>query len=157
LGVADVTISNDPLVGQGANTAARCAAAYLTAILDHGNQPFDPDWMSATSAMFWTETGQQVTRWTNGMLQPPPEHVQRLYGAAAQFPEIADRFAHGFADPNDLVDWFMTPDAADRYLTEVAARATSVRSGDRLDGNQEQLAKTVRYDGPDPCYERHLR
>jgi hypothetical protein len=125
LGAADVTISNDPIVAQGANTAARCAATYLRAIREHGDKPFDADWMQATFERFWSETGRQVTAWTNGMLQPPPEHVQRLLGAAAQYPEVASRLANGFADPNDLTDWFMTPQAAERYLSRLAAPATS--------------------------------
>lgn len=121
LGAADVVIANDPIVAQGANTAARCAAAYLAAIVEHGDKPFDRDWMTATFEKFWTDTAEQVTRWTNGMLQPPPEHAMRLLGAAAQYPEIANRLAHGFEDPNDLREWFMTPEAADRYLAEVSA------------------------------------
>jgi Styrene monooxygenase A putative substrate binding domain len=125
LGAADVTIANDPLVAQGANTAARCAAAYLTAILEHGDKPFDRTWMQNTFEQFWAACGRQVTAWTNAMLQPPPEHVQRILAAAAQYPDVADRFAHGFADPNSLTDWFMTPDTADAYLHQVAARSTT--------------------------------
>jgi hypothetical protein len=119
LGAADVTIANDPIVAQGANTAARAAAAYLSSILDHGDRPFDRAWMHATAERFWAATGQQVTTWTNAMLQPPPEHVQHLLGAAARLPEVANRLADGFADPSDLFDWFMTPDAANRYLSQV--------------------------------------
>ncbi|GAA2594027.1 alanine-phosphoribitol ligase [Dactylosporangium fulvum] len=125
LGAADVVVANDPLVAQGANTAARCAAAYLDAILDHGDRPFDRAWMQHTFEQFWTASAQQVTAWANGMLRPPPEHVQRILGAAAQFPEVASRFANGFADPDDLVDWFMTPAATDHYLGQVVARATA--------------------------------
>lgn len=125
LGAADVTIANDPLVAQGANTAARCAAAYLTAILDHGDQPFDRNWMQNTFEQFWATCGRQVTAWTNAMLQPPPEHMQRILASAAQHPEVADRFANGFANPNDLAQWFMTPETADPYLHQVAARATT--------------------------------
>ncbi|MFG2036967.1 styrene monooxygenase/indole monooxygenase family protein [Dactylosporangium sp. NPDC048998] len=123
LGAADVVVTNDPVVAQGANAAAHCAVAYLTAILDRRDgDPFDRDWMHSTFERFWVDTAAQVTDLSNGMLQPPPEHVQRILGTAAQHPEVASRLANGFADPNRLIDWFMTPDGADRYLSEVAAR-----------------------------------
>jgi hypothetical protein len=83
LAAADVTVANDPIVAQGANTAARCAAAYLAAILDHGDNPFDRDWMQHTFERFWSDNAQQVTAWTNGILQPPPEHIQRILGGGA--------------------------------------------------------------------------
>jgi hypothetical protein len=54
------------------------------------------------------------------MLQPLPPHVQQILGAAAGNPTIARRFANGFSDPNDFQEWFMTPDAAERYLASVA-------------------------------------
>ncbi|GAA2601305.1 alanine-phosphoribitol ligase [Dactylosporangium fulvum] len=123
LGAADALVTNDPVVAQGANAAARCAAAYLAAILDHGDDPFDRDWMHNTFERFWADTAERVTNLTNGMLQPPPEHVQRILATAARHPEVASRLANGFADPNSLTDWFMTPDGADRYLSQVAAHA----------------------------------
>jgi hypothetical protein len=122
LGVADVTVANDPIVAQGANTAARCAAAYLAAIAARGGKPFDREWMHDTFEQFWAATAQQATTWTNGMLQPPPDHVQRLLEAAMQYTEMANRLANGFADPNDLIGWFMSPDVADSYLSRVTGR-----------------------------------
>ncbi|GHJ53660.1 alanine-phosphoribitol ligase [Nonomuraea sp. TT08I-71] len=120
LGMADVVVANDPITGQGSNTAAKCAAAYLGSILEHGDRPFDRDWMTRTFERFWTATGEAVTGWTNAMLQPLPPHVQQLLGAAAGNPVVARRFANGFSDPNDFRDWFLTPDAAERYLASVA-------------------------------------
>jgi hypothetical protein len=116
LGMADVVVLNDPITGQGSNTAAKCAAAYLAAILARGDQPFDEQWMTATFETFWNDTARAVTEWTNAMLQPLPEHVQMLLGTAAGNPAVARRFANGFSDPNDFGDWFMTPQAAQNYL-----------------------------------------
>jgi hypothetical protein len=116
LGMADVVIANDPITGQGSNTAAKCADAYLRAILAHGDRPFDAAWMTGTFEDFWADHGRAVTDWTNAMLQPLPEHVQQLLGAASGDPEIARRFANGFADPRDFENWFMTPDRAAAYL-----------------------------------------
>jgi hypothetical protein len=121
LGMADVVVANDPITGQGSNTAAKCAYSYLGSILERGEQPFDREWMSRTFDRFWADAGQAVTAWTNAMLQPLPPHVQQILGAASTNPTVARRFANGFSDPNDFQDWFMTPDVAERYLTSVAA------------------------------------
>lgn len=120
LGMADVVVANDPITGQGSNTAAKCAYHYLNSILERGEQPFDRDWMTRTFEGFWAETGRAVTEWTNAMLQPLPPHVQQILGAASVNPTIARRFANGFSDPNDFQHWFMTPDAADSFLSAFA-------------------------------------
>ncbi|GIE84401.1 styrene monooxygenase/indole monooxygenase family protein [Actinoplanes regularis] len=119
LGLADVVIANDPITGQGSNTAAKAASHYLRAILERGDQPFDERWMTDTFEAFWTAHGQAVTGWTNAMLQPLPPHVQQLLGASSQNVEIARRFAAGFNDPNDLLNWFVDPEKAAAYLAEV--------------------------------------
>jgi 2-polyprenyl-6-methoxyphenol hydroxylase-like FAD-dependent oxidoreductase len=119
LGMADVVVVNDPITGQGSSTAAKCAAAYLAAIKERGDRPFDTAWMHATAEAFWESTARAVTTWTNAMLQPLPPHVQQILGAAAAEPAVANRFADGFADPTDFDSWFMTPEAAERYLATV--------------------------------------
>jgi hypothetical protein len=118
-GMADVVVANDPITGQGSNTAAKCAAAYLDAILRRGDQPFDREWMEQTFERFWADTARPVTEWTNAMLQPLPEHVQQILGTAAGNPAVARRFANGFSDPSDFQNWFMTPDRARAYLASV--------------------------------------
>ena len=119
LGMADVVVANDPITGQGSNTAAKCAAAYVDAVLRRGDLPFDEQWMRETAEAFWSSTARAVTDWTNAMVQPLPPHVQQILGAAAGNPAVATRFADGFADPTDFDRWFMTPDAAGRYLASV--------------------------------------
>jgi 2-polyprenyl-6-methoxyphenol hydroxylase-like FAD-dependent oxidoreductase len=116
LGMADVVVLNDPITGQGSNTAAKCSAAYLAAILAHDDEPFDETWMTTTFETFWNNTARAVTDWTNAMLQPLPEHVQMLLGTAAGNPTVARRFANGFSDPTDFDNWFMNPQAAQAYL-----------------------------------------
>jgi hypothetical protein len=118
-GMADVVVTNDPITGQGSNTAAKCASAYLTAILDRGDLPFDEPWMRGTFETFWAATAQPVTEWTNAMLQPLLPHVLQILAAAISNPVVARRFANGFADPTDFSDWLMSPDLAEAYLHEV--------------------------------------
>ena len=115
LGIGDLLIANDPLTGQGANTAARAAAYYLRAIVDRGDRPLDGAWMTDTFENFWAAHGRPATEWTNLMLRPTP-HVEKLLHAAANDPATARRFANGFADPAGLDSWFTNPAAAARYL-----------------------------------------
>jgi NAD(P)-dependent dehydrogenase (short-subunit alcohol dehydrogenase family) len=122
LGVADVVAANDPITGQGSNSASKCAAAYLASILERGEEPFDEEWMQQTFDRFWSEV-QHTTKWTNAMLAPPPEHILNLIGAAGQLQPVADRFANGFNDPEDFEEYFYEPEKAEAYLTGVAEGA----------------------------------
>ncbi|WP_016907448.1 styrene monooxygenase/indole monooxygenase family protein [Streptomyces xiaopingdaonensis] len=120
LGVADVVVANDPITGQGSNSASKCAAVYLQSILDNGDKPFDEAWMQATFDRYWAKA-QHVTKWTNAMLAPPPEHVLQLLGTANELQPIADRFANGFNDPTDFEEWFFDPEKAQAYLDALTA------------------------------------
>jgi hypothetical protein len=119
LGVADVVVANDPITGQGSNSASKCAGHYLAAILEHGDKPFDEAWMQSAFDRFWNDV-QHTTKWTNAMLAPPPEHILNLIGAAGQFQPIADRIANGFNDPSDFENYFYEPDKAEAYVGSVA-------------------------------------
>ncbi|QNP70242.1 FAD-binding oxidoreductase [Streptomyces roseirectus] len=119
LGVADVVVANDPITGQGSNSASKCAASYLSAILDHGEKEFDEEWMRATFERYW-DTARHVTKWTNAMLAPPPEHVVDLLGAAGQLQPAADRFANAFDNPADFEDFFYEPELTAAYLASLA-------------------------------------
>jgi hypothetical protein len=123
LGMADVVVSNDPIVGQGSNNASKCAALYLEAIREQEDRPFDEEFMRRTFDRFW-DTVQYSTNWSNAMLQPPPPHVLQLLGAGGQYQQLADRFANGFNNPADLFEWFMDPDKAEAYLAELQGAAT---------------------------------
>ncbi|MFD5747246.1 styrene monooxygenase/indole monooxygenase family protein [Streptomyces sp. NPDC127033] len=120
LGVADVVVANDPITGQGSNTAAKCAASYLDSIVGHGDRPFDEAWMRAAFDRFW-DVARHATKWTNAMLGPAPEHVLKLIGAGERLPPVADRFANGFDDPSDFEHFFYDPAKADAYLAEAAS------------------------------------
>ncbi|MFF4753416.1 styrene monooxygenase/indole monooxygenase family protein [Streptomyces sp. NPDC002514] len=119
LGVGDVVVANDPLTGQGSNSASKCAASYLASILEHGEKEFDEVWMRGTFERYW-ETTRYVTKWTNAMLAPPPEHVLELMEAAGRFEPVARRFANGFDDPADFEDYFYEPEKTKAYLASVA-------------------------------------
>ncbi len=115
LGMADVVVLNDPITGQGSNNAAKCAAAYLEGILEHGERPYDDEFKQGLFEGYW-EYAQHVAAWTNTMLAPPAPHALQLLGTAQGNPEIAKRFANGFDYPPDFAGWFMSEEAANDYL-----------------------------------------
>jgi hypothetical protein len=118
LGMADVVVANDPITGQGSNSAAKCAVSYLDSILAHGDKPFDRGWMAAAFDRYW-DYAQHVTAWTNALLGPPPEHVLGILGTAQAKDAVARRFVNGFDNPPDYAEWFMDPAKAAAYLASV--------------------------------------
>jgi hypothetical protein len=119
-GIGDVVVVNDPISGQGANNAALAAALYFNAILDRGSAPFTPQWMQHTFDTFWAHAQHSCTL-TQMMLEPMPVHAQQVLGAAAQFQEIADRFAEIFVNPATIHDFLLDPAKAASYVESVAA------------------------------------
>lgn len=115
LGMADVVVLNDPITGQGSNTASKAAKVYLSRILDHGNKPFDAGWMQQTFDSFWSYA-QWVVKWTNSLLTPPPPHILQLMGAAAQNSALASRIANGFDNPPDYNPWWFNPAEAQKLI-----------------------------------------
>jgi flavin reductase (DIM6/NTAB) family NADH-FMN oxidoreductase RutF len=117
LGMADAVVLNDPITGQGANNAARCAEIYLEAILERGDGPADAEWMQQTFDRYWTGYAKWVTEWTNLLLKPPA-HVLRLLDCAGKNPAIASAFVNGFDDPRTLFPWFMEAAEADKFIQQ---------------------------------------
>ncbi len=115
LGMGDVVATNDPITGQGSNTASKCAAIYLQRILDRGDKPFDATWMQQTFDEFW-DYAQWVCRWTNSLLPPPPPQVLQLMGAASQIPALASKIANGFNNPPDYSPWWFDPAEAEKLI-----------------------------------------
>ena len=119
-GIGDVVVVNDPISGQGANNAAHAAGMYLKAILDRGDAPFTPQWMQQTFDAYWAHAQHSVML-TEMMLEPLPAHAQQVLGAAAQFQEIADKFAEVFPNPATIHDFLVDPAKAAAYVESVAA------------------------------------
>jgi hypothetical protein len=115
LGMADVVVVNDPITGQGSNTASKAAKIYMDRILENGNKAFDAAWMQQTFDGFWNYA-QWVVKWTNTLLTPPPPHILQLMGAASQIPRLASRIANGFNNPPDYNPWWFSPDEAQKLM-----------------------------------------
>ncbi|HEY1703242.1 MAG TPA: styrene monooxygenase/indole monooxygenase family protein [Trebonia sp.] len=121
LGLGDVVVLNDPVTGQGANTAAKAASFYLDAIVAHGDGDFDDDWMTATFERYWRGWAKWVTEWTNAFLAPAPPHVLDLLGAAARLPGLASVLANGFDDPKTFFPWWFDATETRRLVATHAA------------------------------------
>ena len=122
LGMADVVTTNDPITGQGSNTASKAATIYLRQILERGKKPFDARWMQDTFDIFWNYA-QWVTSWTNSLLVPPQPQILQLMGAASQIPPLASKIANGFNNPPDYAPWWFDAAEADKLIKGMAATA----------------------------------
>jgi hypothetical protein len=121
LGIGDTVVVNDPLTAPGANSAAKAADAYLSAIRAHGDAPYDREFMEQTWAAFWNSTMRFVCEWNNMLLRGMPEHVLRVLVAGNEVPSIRDRFVNAFGNPVDYFDWLVSPDQAAGLLEAVAS------------------------------------
>lgn len=115
LGMGDAVVVNDPITGQGSNNATKCFKAYHDAIVERADAPFDAAWMQATFERYW-DYAQHVTRWTNMLLAPPPEHILKLLGAAGQCPAIASAIANNFDHPPGFFPWWADPAECERFI-----------------------------------------
>lgn len=120
LGMADAVVVNDPITGQGANNAAKCADRYLQSIVELGEGAPTADWMQRTFETYWNYA-QHVVSWTNTMLTPPSPHLLRLLSAAGESPEIASIIANGFDDPRRFLPWWMDAAECERFLGQKIA------------------------------------
>jgi hypothetical protein len=122
LGMGDVVVTNDPITGQGSNTASKVAAIYMKRIAERGDKPFDAQWMQETFDIFWNYA-QWVVRWTNSLLVPPAPQVLQLMVAASQIPPLARRIANGFNNPPDYAPWWFDAAKAQDVIKSLARAA----------------------------------
>jgi hypothetical protein len=120
-GIADAVVVNDPITGQGSNNATKCFKVVHDAIVAHGDRPFDADWMQATFDRYW-DYAQHVTRWTNMLLAPPPEHILQLLGAAGECPPLASIIANNFDHPPGYFPWWADAGECERFIGMQMAR-----------------------------------
>ncbi|AGU53396.1 putative FMN reductase [Variovorax paradoxus B4] len=132
LGLADAVVLNDPITGQGANNAAKCADIYLKRILEHGDAPFGAAWMQETFDRYWEGYARWATDWTNSLLAAPKPHLQKLLQSATHMPAVASTIVNGFDDPRAFAPWWFDAVEADRFL-ETRAREAAVDRFDRRD------------------------
>jgi hypothetical protein len=114
--LGDAHIVNDPIIGQGANTASYAAWALGEAILDA--QSFDETFCRDVEQRIWA-FAQPVTEGTNGRLRPPQPHMLEMLRAAAQHQAVADTYAWGFNHPEHFWAAMSTPEQTRIFLDDV--------------------------------------
>ncbi|MBI4446586.1 MAG: NAD(P)-binding domain-containing protein [Acidobacteria bacterium] len=122
MGMADAVVLNDPITGQGSNTASKCVKVYLDSIMERGKKPFDVQWMQQTFNTFW-DYGRWVVRWTNSLLTHPEPQVLELMGAAQQIPALAHKIANDFNNPPNYNPWWFDADEAQKLIASFKAKA----------------------------------
>jgi 2-polyprenyl-6-methoxyphenol hydroxylase-like FAD-dependent oxidoreductase len=96
LALGDVRVINDPITGQGANTASRTAWMLGEAIREGEN--YDEAFCRRVDQAIWAYAGPIAT-WSNAMLQAPPPHIIEFMVASTQHQPIADSFVRIFEQP----------------------------------------------------------
>jgi len=119
LGVGDAVVLNDPLVGQGANNAAKGVTAVTRELVARGDDVYDEEWLGQVGDVYW-ERVRWSTRFTNMMLNPPP-HAAAIFEAGARSPAFADVLANGTNEPATLFPWLETEEGVRAYLEQRAA------------------------------------
>jgi len=103
-GMGDALVVNDPITGQGSNSAAKCADIYLNRILNQAGE-FDRQWMNDTFSEYW-DYAKHVVRWTNSILEPFTPNMESLLKRSATDPELAHHIANGFDNPRVFDQWW---------------------------------------------------
>jgi hypothetical protein len=108
LALGDVHTVNDPLLGQGSNSASACAFIVGDTILQ---DPFDFDevWCERVAGRMW-ERASAAVGFTNTLLQvPPAPQVVELLATAAHSEEMAETVGSFFGDPTLARNVLATP------------------------------------------------
>ncbi|GAA3738286.1 styrene monooxygenase/indole monooxygenase family protein [Salinactinospora qingdaonensis] len=114
LGMGDTVVVTSPSLQQDANNASKAAEIYLNAILEQGEAPFDEAFMHRAFSRFMDYAQHFAGEVTARLFSSEP-YIEDLVFAASRHQGLADRFANGFNDPQDLATWF-TDEAATRAL-----------------------------------------
>jgi 2-polyprenyl-6-methoxyphenol hydroxylase-like FAD-dependent oxidoreductase len=128
--LGDAYIAFDPLGAQGANIGNRLAEALTSAIVAHGEKPFDHEWVHSVYEAFFTRWAAPAIRWTRLLLEPMGLAARYLLlaqegadgttvgGTPKQ--RIADAFTATFDDPLTLADTLKDLRRTRRFVAELA-------------------------------------
>ena len=115
--LGDMYVVNDPIIGQGANTASYAAWELGEAIRDA--QTFDETFCREAEERIWDFT-QPVTEGTNARLRPPQPHMLDCCTPATQSQTVADMYAWGFNHPEHFWAAVSTPEQTEIFLADIA-------------------------------------
>jgi 2-polyprenyl-6-methoxyphenol hydroxylase-like FAD-dependent oxidoreductase len=118
--VGDAYVTNDPIVGQGANLGSLSAAVLAEAICE--DVAYDEWFCRSLERRLWA-CAEPVVNFSNALLEPPPPHVEAILGAAWQSQSVADAFIDNFAHPDDMWRAIATLERAATFLAAAGAAA----------------------------------
>lgn len=123
--LGDTAVTLDPVGGQGANNANKMARNLVECIINHGDRPFNAEWMHATFEKFWLRH-HWINKFTNILLSPMTDAGKELfiaqYGSTGRPDDtsvqqmIADELAENFNDPALLTNAFTNMREARRLI-----------------------------------------
>ena len=116
-GMADAVVLNDPIAGQGANNASKCAQIYMQSIMENEGNRYNAEWMLNTFEKYW-ENAQWSTALSNLLLKPPEPHVIQLLATAVRNPLLANMIANGFEEPSTLFPWIRSENETAAVIKE---------------------------------------
>lgn len=114
-GVGDAAIVNDPILAQGLNGASKWMGLLLQQIVDHGDAPFDAEWMQECFDTYW-ETAQYNNKFTTTGLRGPGPVQQKLMLAASQNKDLGNMFVNCIGEAYKLHPWYWDEKEADKLL-----------------------------------------
>ncbi|AUX28644.1 styrene monooxygenase/indole monooxygenase family protein [Sorangium cellulosum] len=110
--LGDTAMSLDPIGGQGANTGNKMARNLVECVVQHGDRPFDAEWMTRTFERFYARRGGPTDRFNNLLLSGASAGIFHLlfaqYGSdgradnASRPQALANAFVNNFNDPAQL-------------------------------------------------------
>jgi len=115
LALGDMHVINDPITGQGANTASKMAWMLGEAIRDGAS--FDETFCKRMEQAAWAYAGP-IAAWSNAMLRAPQPHMIELLVAASQHQSIADTFANFFEQPVEAWKIMSSPERTTELLQQ---------------------------------------
>jgi hypothetical protein len=119
MGIGDTVCLNDPVTGQGANNAAKCGKVVHDRIVEHESAKFNAQWMQSVFDEYWMQA-KHVTKWTNSLLEVPPDGAFIVLSAAEHNTKIADHVFNGFNDAALYEPWFYDVQAAEELVAEMS-------------------------------------
>lgn len=142
-GLGDTVVLNDPIAGQGANSASKAAKLYVDSIIGRGAQPFDQEWMEETFELNWHNHAKWATKWSHLLLMPPAPHIVKLLSAAASSPTISNILANAFDDPSTLFPWIMDPEDTLHAIAAIEKEEQPPRQEQEEEQEQTKVLTTI--------------
>ncbi|TCP29395.1 2-polyprenyl-6-methoxyphenol hydroxylase-like FAD-dependent oxidoreductase [Scopulibacillus darangshiensis] len=105
IGCGDSVILNDPITGQGDNTASFVTEQLFLSLIED----LDSGWNEATAEKYWERIKPYVTHvigWSNAMMKPLPDHVLGMIMQGAEDSAVAAHIAKWFEHPTTAYNDF---------------------------------------------------